>query len=49
MDEIGDEHRHPAAHIADAKKLREIGEIAYMQEAKEEAIDWMYQDRNNTC
>jgi len=40
MDEIGDEHRHPAAHIADAKKLREIGEIAYMQEAKEEAIDY---------
>lgn len=41
MDAQGDEHRHPAAHFAEAKKLRKIGEIAYMQEAKEEAFAWI--------
>ncbi|MBC8506239.1 MAG: hypothetical protein ISR58_04850 [Anaerolineales bacterium] len=41
MDEEGDEHRHPAAHIAEAMKLREVGEIAYMQGAKTEAYEWI--------
>ena len=41
MDAIGDEHRHPAAHIADAMRLRDVGEMAYMQEAKTEAVDWI--------
>lgn len=41
MDAQDNEHRHPAAHIADAKQLREIGEIAYMQGAKDEALQWI--------
>ncbi len=41
MDARDNEHRHPAAHIADAKQLREIGEIAYMQAAKDEALKWI--------
>ena len=41
MDALGDEHRHPAAHIADAMRLREVGEMAYMQEAKTEAFEWI--------
>jgi hypothetical protein len=33
--------RHPKANFAEAKKLREIGEIAYMREATIEALEWI--------
>lgn len=33
--------RHPKANFAEVKKLREIGEIAYMREAQNEALEWI--------
>ena len=35
------EHIHPRTHFAEARKLRDIGEIAYMQEAQQEALQWI--------
>jgi hypothetical protein len=35
------EHIHPRTHLAEAIKLREIGEIAYMQGAIDEALEWI--------
>jgi len=40
MDAMG-EHRHPRTHFAEVKKLREVGELAYMRQAQEEAFDWI--------
>lgn len=33
--------RHPKANFTEVKKLREIGEIAYMREARAEALEWI--------
>jgi hypothetical protein len=41
MDQNEEEHRHPAAHFSDARKLKEIGEIAYMNEALDDALEWI--------
>jgi len=40
MDALG-EHIHPRSHFAESVKLREIGEIAYMQGALEDARTWI--------
>ncbi len=32
---------HPRTHFAEARKLRDIGEIAYMHEAQQEALRWI--------
>lgn len=36
-----EEPRHPKAHFAEARKLREVGEIAYMRQAGYEALEWI--------
>ena len=36
-----EEHIHPRTHFAEARKLRNIGEIAYMHEAQQEALQWI--------
>jgi hypothetical protein len=33
--------RHPKANFTEVKRLREIGEIAYMREARDEALEWI--------
>lgn len=40
MDAHG-EHLHPRVHITEARKLREIGEVAYMHGAMEDALEWI--------
>jgi hypothetical protein len=35
------EHIHPRTHFSEARKLKEIGEIAYMNEALEDALTWI--------
>jgi hypothetical protein len=35
------EPRHPRTHLAEARKLREVGEIEYMRQAGREALDWI--------
>ena len=32
---------HPRTHFAEARKLREIGELEYMHEAQQEALQWI--------
>ena len=39
MDEH-EEHIHPRVHFTEARKLREIGEVAYMRGAMEDALEW---------
>ena len=41
MDSLGEEHHHPRSHYGDAKKLRDLGEIEYMHNAGQEAMDWI--------
>ena len=41
MDQNEEEHRHPATHFSEARKLKEIGEIAYMNAALNEALTWI--------
>jgi hypothetical protein len=41
MDQNEEEHRHPASHFSDARELKEIGEIAYMQGALDDALTWI--------
>jgi len=41
MDQNEEEHLHPASHFSEARKLKEIGEIAYMSEALEDALTWI--------
>ncbi len=41
MDQNEEEHRHPAAQFSEARKLRDVGEIAYMNEALDEALIWI--------
>jgi hypothetical protein len=36
-----EEHNHPRTHFAEARKLRDIGEIEYMREAQQEALQWI--------
>lgn len=40
MDRQG-EHRHPRTHETEARKLQEMGEVAYMGEARQEALSWI--------
>ncbi len=40
MDAQG-EHNHPRTHFAEARKLRDVGEIAYMRLAQQEAVQWI--------
>ena len=35
------EHLHPRTHFAEARRLREIGEIAYMRGAMDDALEWI--------
>jgi hypothetical protein len=35
------EHIHPRTHLKEARKLREIGEIAYMRGALDDALEWI--------
>ena len=41
MDQNEEEHLHPASHFSEARKLKEIGEIAYMNGALEDALTWI--------
>jgi hypothetical protein len=41
MDQNEKEHLHPASHFSEARKLKEIGEIAYMNEALNDALAWI--------
>jgi hypothetical protein len=36
-----EEHLHPRVHFTEAKKLQEIGEVAYMRGAMEDALEWI--------
>ena len=36
-----EEHIHPRVHFTEARKLREIGEIAYMRDAMDDALEWI--------
>jgi len=36
-----EEHIHPRTHFSEARKLKEIGEIAYMNEALNDALTWI--------
>jgi hypothetical protein len=36
-----EEHIHPRTHFSEARKLKEIGEIAYMNEALDDALTWI--------
>ena len=36
-----EEHIHPRTHLVEARKLREIGEIAYMNGALNDALTWI--------
>jgi hypothetical protein len=40
MDALG-EHRHPSTHFTEVRLLKDVGEIEYMRQAKEEAFDWL--------
>ncbi|KAA3647188.1 MAG: hypothetical protein DWQ07_06725 [Chloroflexi bacterium] len=40
LDALGD-HIHPRANFSEARKLRDIGEMAYMQDAQEQALHWI--------
>ena len=40
MDRLG-EHRHPRALAEEARRVQELGEVAYMREAGEEARNWI--------
>ncbi len=35
------EHIHPRTHEAEARLVRELGEVAYMRQAGREALDWI--------
>lgn len=35
------EHLHPRTHEAEARKVRELGEVVYMRQAGREALDWI--------
>jgi hypothetical protein len=35
------EWQHPSAHRGEARKVRELGEVAYMRQAGSEAVDWI--------
>jgi len=35
------EHLHPRTHMVEAQKLRDVGEIEYMRQAGQEALDWI--------
>lgn len=39
--DLHEEHIHPRVHITEARKLREIGEIAYMRDAMDDALEWI--------
>jgi hypothetical protein len=41
MDQNEEEHLHPASHFSEARKLKEIGEIAYMRGAMDDALEWI--------
>jgi hypothetical protein len=41
MDRNEEEQRHPAIHFSEVRKLKEIGEIAYMNQALDEALTWI--------
>ena len=36
-----EEHMHPRQHFTEARKLKEIGEIAYMRGAMDDALEWI--------
>ena len=36
-----EEHLHPRVHFTEARKLREIGEVAYMRGAMKDALEWI--------
>jgi hypothetical protein len=40
MDRLG-EHRHPRAQVEEARRVQELGEVAYMREAGHEAWGWI--------
>jgi hypothetical protein len=42
LDYPGSELRHPRTHLAEARLLQEVGEIAYMRRARREAIEWIH-------
>jgi hypothetical protein len=35
------EHRHPRTDLEEARLMQEIGEVAYMRQAREEAVAWI--------
>jgi hypothetical protein len=41
MDRQGRTYQHPRADIAEARRLKEIGEVAYMRQALDDALTWM--------
>jgi hypothetical protein len=36
-----EEHRHPAMHFTEVRKVRDMGEVDYMREAEAEAWEWI--------
>jgi hypothetical protein len=40
MDEQA-EHIHPRTRFAEARKVREVGEVEYMRQARQEALEWI--------
>ena len=36
-----EEHRHPAVHFTETRKVRDLGEVVYMREAEAEAWEWI--------
>jgi hypothetical protein len=41
MDMEEAKHLHPRAHYAEARRVKELGEIEYMRQARQEAIGWI--------
>lgn len=39
--DVHEEALHPRTHLSEARKLREIGEIAYMRSAMDDALTWI--------
>jgi hypothetical protein len=35
------EHLHPRTHLGEAKKVQELGEVAYMRQAGRQAMGWI--------
>ena len=35
------EHRHPRTHESEARLVQQLGEVAYMRQAKREALEWI--------